>query len=73
MCVYHLSGHTQTHLSEFILGLGLDAKARDIGVREAGGVLQLFHPADLRHGLVLLLLLLLRLRRWHLYFVLLVW
>lgn len=63
----------ETHLSEFILSLGLDAKTRDIGVCEAGGVLQLFHPADLRHGLVLLLLLLLRLRGWHLDFMLLVW
>lgn len=73
LCVHSLSGPTQTHLSEFILGLGLDAEARDIRVREAGGVLQLFHPADLRHGLVLLLLLLLRLRGWHLHFMLLVW
>lgn len=67
-----MSGQANTHLSEFILGLGLDAEARDVGVREAGGVLQLFHPADLRHGLVLLLLLLLRLRGWHLHFMLLV-
>lgn len=67
-----LSGRANTHLSEFILGLGLDAEARDVRVREAGGVLQLFHPADLRHGLVLLLLLLLRLRGWHLHFMLLV-
>lgn len=68
-----LSGHTGTHLSEFILGLRLNSEARDIRVCEAGGVLQLFHPADLRHGLVLLLLLLLRLRGRHLHFMLLVW
>lgn len=73
MCAQFVGTSTQTHLSEFILCLCLDAEARDIRVREAGGVLQLFHPADLRHGLVLLLLLLLRLRGWHLHFVLLVW
>lgn len=60
------------HLSEFIFSLGLDPEARDIGVCEAGGVLQLLYPADLRHGLVLLLLLLLRLRGWHFHFMLLV-
>lgn len=64
---------TQTHLSKFIFGLGLDPKSRDVRVCEAGWVLQLFHPTDLRHGLVLLLLLLLRLRGWHLDFMLLVW
>lgn len=36
-------------------------------------MLKLFHPADLRHGLVLLLLLLLCMGAWHLYLVLLVW
>ena len=36
-------------------------------------MLQLFHPTDLRHGLVLFLLLLLRLRGRHLHFMLLVW
>lgn len=71
--MYTVCQDTQAHLSEFILGLGLDSEARDVRVREAGGVLQLFHPADLRHGLVLLLLLLLRLRGWHLHFMLLVW
>lgn len=70
--LHYLSGEARTNLGEFILGLGLDAKARDVGVGEAGGVLQLFHPTDLTHGLVLLLLLLLRLRAWHLHFMLLV-
>lgn len=36
-------------------------------------MLKLFHPADLRHGLVLLLLLLLCLGARHLYLMLLVW
>lgn len=71
--MYTVCQDTQAHLREFILGLGLDSEARDIRVREAGGVLQLFHPADLRHGLVLLLLLLLRLGGRHLHFMLLVW
>ena len=39
---------------------------------EAGRVLQLLHPADLGHGLGLLLLLLLVLRAGHLYLMLLV-
>lgn len=69
-CALH---HNLTHLCEFILCLGLDSKARDVGVCEAGGVLQLFHSADLGHGLVLLLLVLLCLRRRHLHLVLFIW
>lgn len=71
---FHLSPmqNAQAHLGQLILRLGFDTKARDVGVCEARRVLQLFHPADLRHGFVLLLLLLLRLRGRHLHFMLLV-
>lgn len=61
----------QTHIRQFLLLLRLDAKAWNVGVGEAGGVLQLLHAADLRHGLIFGLLLGLRLR--HLHFMLLVW
>lgn len=61
----------QTHVGQFLLFLRLDAEARNVGVGEAGGVLQLLDAADLRHGLIFSLLLSLRLR--HLNFMLLVW
>ena len=70
-----LSTHSlkpNTHVSQLVLRLRLDAKARDAGVGEAGRVLQLLHPADLGHGLGLLLLLLLVLRAGHLHLMLLV-
>lgn len=64
---------SRTHLGQFVLLLRLDAEARNVGVGEAGGVLQLLHAADLRHGLIFSLLLLLGLRLRHLHFMLLVW
>lgn len=64
-------GWKETHVRQFLLFLRLDAEARNVGVGEAGGVLQLLDAADLRHGLIFSLLLGLRLR--HLNFMLLVW
>lgn len=65
--------YSSTHLRQFVLLLRLDAEARNVGVGKAGGVLQLLHAADLRHGLIFSLLLLLGLRLRHLHFMLLVW
>lgn len=55
---FHTQDDFDAHFGQQILPVGADAKARDAGGSNAGAVCGFLHATDLRHGPLLLLLLL---------------